>query len=92
MKKILLSLTVMSLLGLSVACNRGDQQQETEMGTGTTTERMDTETEAGTGTGLNEESRDSATDPAAFPQEQESGEIDSAGEMDSAEPSASEGM
>lgn len=88
MRKILLSLTVMSLLGLSVGCNRDDQQQETEMGTGTTTERMDTETEAGTGTGteLNEETQDSATDPAAFPQEQESGD------MDSAEPSASEGM
>lgn len=77
MKKLLLAMTVLSMMGLSVACNRGDQEKSgTEQGTGTQMEQKGLDqgqpSESGTdmGSGSATDSANEETDPEAAPQQQ----------------------
>jgi hypothetical protein len=95
MKKILLALSVVSLLGLSVSCNENKEEQEIET-RGTETERMN-DTEAGTGLGTEtdagmEESMNE--DPSALPEQQEDRyPVDDSGQaIDNTQPSSTEAI
>lgn len=95
MKKLLMALSVTSLLALSVSCNQSEEQQQTES-MGTETERMD-DTATGTGLGTEPDAGMEDTmneDPSALPEQQEDRyPVDDSGQViDNTQPTSSEAM